>query len=302
MSISVVIPVYNSEKYIEKCTLSVLKQSEVVEVIIIDDGSSDRSRSIIQELSLIDPRIQLHTHKGSKNKGSGISRNLGIQLATSLYITFLDADDYYLDDRFKNTIQYLDEATDGVYESLRVAQEATIKYPLDFHHVSQDVAPKNALEAIVTNKYGTVQLGGFTFKRDFIKSKNIQFSEHKRGQDLNLIYGACAFGRILLKSGPPVAVRSWHSDNVSHDKHQEKLDRVSISETWLNHMLQNNFSTVVNRYFLTNYLHYREGAINVESRVKRNMLKVIALMKLLVMQPKIIIKTIPYFNKQTPNN
>ena len=90
--ISVVVPVYNVEKYIEKCLMSIIKQTyKNLEIIIIDDGSSDNSLDICQKMANIDPRIIIH-HK--KNGGLSSARNYGLKKSKGDYVIFIDSDDY----------------------------------------------------------------------------------------------------------------------------------------------------------------------------------------------------------------
>lgn len=89
--ISVIIPVYNSEAYIEACINSIRNQTyPYLEILIIDDGSTDRSRTLCSELKIKDNRIQLISQK---NQGVSSARNRGIESATGKYIFFLDSDD-----------------------------------------------------------------------------------------------------------------------------------------------------------------------------------------------------------------
>ena len=95
--VTVIIPVYNTEKYLRECLNSVVKQSlRDIEIICVDDGSTDGSPSIIHEYAEADSRIKLLSQE---NKGSGPARNLGIKTALGEYISFMDADDYFPDDR-----------------------------------------------------------------------------------------------------------------------------------------------------------------------------------------------------------
>lgn len=93
--VSVIIPVYNAEKYIRECLDSVLDQTmNQLEVICIDDGSTDNSLHILQEYQLADARIKLISQK---NQGSGPARNKGLEEANGRYVAFLDADDFWHD-------------------------------------------------------------------------------------------------------------------------------------------------------------------------------------------------------------
>ena len=89
--LSVVIPCYNASSTIEECVLSVMDQSLTdLEIIVVDDGSTDDSLAICRSLSEEDDRISVYT---KENAGQGIARNFGMSHATGEYIAFVDADD-----------------------------------------------------------------------------------------------------------------------------------------------------------------------------------------------------------------
>ena len=89
--ISIIVPIYNAEKYIKKCVNSLINQTKKeLEIILINDGSTDDTLKILKEYK--DKRIKLFSNK---NQGIGKTRNFGISKATSEYIMFCDSDDYY---------------------------------------------------------------------------------------------------------------------------------------------------------------------------------------------------------------
>ena len=91
--VSVVIPVYNVEKYLRECVDSVINQTyRHIEIILIDDGSTDSGGDICDEYMSTDSRIRL-IHQ--ENHGLGNARNVGLRDATGKYIIFLDSDDYW---------------------------------------------------------------------------------------------------------------------------------------------------------------------------------------------------------------
>ncbi|MTC74108.1 glycosyltransferase [Providencia sp. wls1919] len=94
--VSIIIPAYNVEKYIKKCLTSVLEQTHTnIEVIIINDGSTDNTGNIIDTLLMNEKRAKiLHT----KNQGVSSARNLGIEKSTGEYLIFVDGDDYLAND------------------------------------------------------------------------------------------------------------------------------------------------------------------------------------------------------------
>ena len=99
MIISVVIPVYNAERYLQRCISSVQSQTySNWEMVLVDDGSKDNSLKICQENAAIDNRIKV-VHQS--NKGPGEARNVGIAATTGDYVVFVDADDYIDKDYFQ---------------------------------------------------------------------------------------------------------------------------------------------------------------------------------------------------------
>ena len=108
--ISVVLPVYNAEKYIRDALVDLTNQLyRDIEIIVIDDGSTDGSASIIQDFKENDDRIQfIHT----KNGGPSKARNLALEIAKGKYIRFIDADDRIPNDSMSNLINAYRENTD----------------------------------------------------------------------------------------------------------------------------------------------------------------------------------------------
>ena len=92
VKVSVIVPVYNVEKYLDRCLDSIINQTlNEIEIILVDDGSTDSSGEKCDEYKKKDLRIKV-IHK--KNKGLGYARNSGLEVATGKYIAFVDSDDY----------------------------------------------------------------------------------------------------------------------------------------------------------------------------------------------------------------
>ena len=104
--ISVIIPVYNVEKYLEKCVQSVINQTyKNLEIILVDDGSTDSSGKMCDEISKTDSRIKV-IHK--KNGGISDTRNAALKIATGDYFGFVDSDDYIASDMFETLCNLLE--------------------------------------------------------------------------------------------------------------------------------------------------------------------------------------------------
>lgn len=92
VKVSVIIPVYNVEPYLKQCMDSVVGQTlKDIEIICVDDGSTDNSLDILREYAAEDSRIQIIEQK---NAGAGAARNNGMRYATGKYLSFLDSDDF----------------------------------------------------------------------------------------------------------------------------------------------------------------------------------------------------------------
>lgn len=121
MKISVIVPVYNAEKYITQAVESALQFDEVHEIILVEDQSPDKALEICQQLAEKHGRVKLFQHPDKGNHGAGPTRNLGLEKATGDFIAFLDADDYYLPNRFDAEKElFKDPKVEGVYGALGV--------------------------------------------------------------------------------------------------------------------------------------------------------------------------------------
>lgn len=98
--ISVIVPIYNVEPYLMRCVDSIRRQTyQNLEIILVDDGSPDRCPQICEEIKAADPRVKV-IHK--ENGGQGMARNSGLDMATGVYVTFVDSDDWIGEDHIEN--------------------------------------------------------------------------------------------------------------------------------------------------------------------------------------------------------
>ncbi len=103
--LSVIVPVYNVERYIKSCLDSIINQSYCdLEIILVNDGSTDQSGRICKEYTLRDSRIRLIN---KQNGGLSSARNTGLEIAKGNYITFIDADDYSTKELYERGSQTL---------------------------------------------------------------------------------------------------------------------------------------------------------------------------------------------------
>lgn len=227
MDVSVIIPVYNAEKYIKKTIESCLRLPEVKEIVVVDDGYKDRSKEIVAEMAKMNPIIKLYEHPNNENRGAGMSRNLGILKATQKYIAFLDADDYFSSNRFVKDKDVLENNPDadgsynaiGCYFYSELAKKKYLKYfPSTITTVNSSVnpTPNNLFKGLLgmISNYGYFHLDGLTVKRDSLLKNQIFFPSLKLHQDTVFIFQLAYYTRLYAAEiDIPVAYRGVHEEN-----------------------------------------------------------------------------------------
>ncbi len=176
--LSVIVPCYNSEKTIKRC-LDSIPNSEKVEIIIIDDCSTDNTKEIIEKYKRTSDK-NIILHENSENSGPGISRNNGIRISTGKYITFLDSDDMFLDGYYEEIKKIMDNNYDViVYNAKRLFNKCESEL---FMFFSNKIKPGkvDAKKALVFIKGCTC---GKVYKSAMIKKNSIKFGDLRRNED-----------------------------------------------------------------------------------------------------------------------
>lgn len=182
MKVSVIIPVYNSEKYLDRCLNSLIKQSySDIEVIIIDNGSKDNSINIIKEYSKNDNRIKMYTCNTS---GASSARNLGLNNASGEYALFVDSDDYISEDYVEKMISYVKSKKTMVLCNNQEIWEDRIDERQLFENVDDEILSKEeVIKEIASGKAGLVC--SKLIDLSIVKENNIQFDTNvKLSEDL----------------------------------------------------------------------------------------------------------------------
>ncbi|MFP3832300.1 glycosyltransferase [Chryseobacterium sp. SIMBA_028] len=226
MKISVVIPVYNAEKYVSHAVDSALQLEEVYEIILIEDKSPDNALAVCQQLAKKHERVKLYQHPDKENHGASPSRNLGIEKSTGDFIAFLDADDYFLSNRFDAEKElFKNPKVEGVYGALGVqyySEKAKQQYYQLFGDrlttVYKKYDPKDVFpgQLHMLGSFGLFSIDTLTVRRDsLIKKMNPLFKSHLRLHEdteflFRLSYYLDLYPGILDKA---VAIRGVHENN-----------------------------------------------------------------------------------------
>lgn len=183
--VSVIVPIYNNERDLKRCVDSIVNQTyKKIEIILIDDGSTDNSASICDEYMKIDNRIKV-IHK--KNGGVSQSRNFGLKESTGKKIIFVDSDDYIANNYIERLMTYekLDLVISGYFtvsdKGKKQYMVKNSKY-MDKKDILKDLTRKNEI-----NFYSVPYLK--LFDKNIIDKNNIRFNEQiEYGEDTCFVY------------------------------------------------------------------------------------------------------------------
>lgn len=220
--VSVIIPVYNAERYLEQCVRSVLGQDMIsLEVILVDDGSEDGSVTIIEGLQAEDARVRLIRQS---HEGAGEARNKGLATARGTYVQFLDSDDWADSSMLSAMVANAEENDSDIvvtqaYEFDDEAnREWLVSWVCKYYLLPNGVfswrdVPEHiftAFPALVWNKL---------FRRDFIDREGIKFQAIPRSNDVYFMgTAAVAARRISVQKGAYVHHRVSNPDSCQATK------------------------------------------------------------------------------------
>ncbi|MEN2281290.1 glycosyltransferase [Algoriphagus sp. SE2] len=209
--VSVIIPVFEAEEYIEEAVKSTLGFSEIGEVILVEDGSKDNSFLKCKKLESDFEFIKLVSHTNRENKGASASRNLGIKLANFPFIAFLDADDYFQPNRFKSFRDFFEKSIDfdGIYEPVQYFNGSQKIY-----RIKKNIPPEKLLHYLIRGTYGHFHTNGLLVKKDLLIKAGLFNESLRLHQDSELWLKLAFYGRLVSGNiNTPVAMVRVHSGN-----------------------------------------------------------------------------------------
>ena len=183
--ISVIVPVYNTEKYVRRCVESILGQSyRDLEIILVDDGSQDSSGKICEQLAAEDGRVKVIRQA---NSGVSAARNAGLDAANGEYITFADSDDYMSPGMIRRLYEILRENGAGISSCEYTSDESELGAAQDAAPIVFDAA--GGIGDMLCNRSITYAVCTKLFTRSIIN--NLRFcTEYSHNEDLLFCYEA----------------------------------------------------------------------------------------------------------------
>lgn len=190
---SIILPVYNVEKYLEECLMSISNQTvKNIEIICVDDGSTDNSLSILESFKEYDNRVIILRQK---NKGPGAARNMGLDVARGKYVIFIDADDFVDSRLIEKSTRKLEATSSEIliyryshYDD-KIQKTYNEKRGITYRYLPE-VDPFSSKDTESIFSITIPATWNKVFLREFIQKNGIQFLEIMRAADLYFVYTA----------------------------------------------------------------------------------------------------------------
>lgn len=272
--ITIIVPVYNVEKYIEKCIDSILAQSFVnFELILIDDGSTDSSNKICDEYLKKDSRV-IVVHK--ENGGLSSARNVGLAMAKGEYIAFVDSDDYIEKDMYKILIENIEKTNSDIsicsiylqYDNKTIIQG---KSDNSLEILTREQA---LFETCIGKKFKEFAVNKL-YKRELFKT--IRFPEGRIFEDAYVFYKLVDKSNRISLINTPLYYYLQREDSISKGEFKEKkLDLIDANKEILNFIKKeypkltesanykyiNSIFTIINEIIISNSFNDKRNIID----------------------------------------
>ena len=186
MKLSVIIPVYNTEKYIEKCLNSIANQTmKDLEIIIVNDGSKDKSEEAINQWIESNKNIDAKYFK-KENGGLSDARNFGVKKATGKYISFVDSDDYLEEDLYENLEKYMDQEIDLIkFKMTTFTPKGEIIEKLD-GPIFEKIAGEEAFGKLCTQDKFLEVACIYLYRKEFFEKEKFEYEVGTYHEDFGL--------------------------------------------------------------------------------------------------------------------
>ena len=282
--ISVIVPIYNAEKYLKKCLNSIIHQNfNDLEILCINDGSTDNSFKIIQNFSKKDNRIKIFN---TPNNGQGSARNLGLKHATGEYVSFIDADDWIIDDAYEK-LYYKSHKYDldmlffqminYINSSGKLVESDLYNYDLLSNNFDIDIpfSSNDASEFLFNIAVCPVSK---LYKRKFLMENNILFPEGIIFEDNVFFYNAFLKANKISFINEHFYFRRRHSESITQNISEKSFDIVPATNELLMLFKKNNwyseykislinhsFSMILEWFFKSKLILYEDFYIKIKS-------------------------------------
>lgn len=269
--LSVIVPIFNSEKFLKRCIESIINQKyKNIELILVDDYSNDQSKNICQYYCKIDSRIKYY--RLDSNKGVSFARNYGLKKVNGKYVTFVDSDDYVDENIYTAIINKINDVEMVIIDMIEICKNNKIQSFQKINSISEnkvflrkEIQPQELFE-IAGSVWRNVYLNKIIKENEIEFPIGVTLSEDRV---FNLKYISCIKRYIYISE--PLYFRFVHPDSTVHkykkDMFKEVLSSNLLIEDTVRRYWDENF---VQPYYYIFCLSYIACVRNILRKENRN--------------------------------
>ena len=238
--ISVIVPVFNVEKYLDKCICSILNQTYTrLEVILVDDGSSDNSGTICDKWCARDNRVSvLHI----ENSGAGSARNSGYEISNGEWISFIDSDDYIEEHMYEILLSFADSETDLIECSILKTADDNARFVVECNKSPVKCDSEYAMRCNITENMFLQTPPNKIYRRQVVD--NVKFPIGKMIDDDFWTYRVIHNCRKLVHIDAKLYAYRQHEQSVMHRKYCEQRLDVLDAKMGRFQLIQNDYQSI----------------------------------------------------------
>ena len=239
--VTVIVPVYNADAYLEKCIGSLLAQTiDSIEVILIDDGSADRSGEICDKYGEKYDNIKvLHI----ENSGPSKARNLGVKIASGEYIGFADADDYVIPTMYETLYTKAKQTQSDIVMCSYNIDKGTSMYKIGMNYLSEYCGHRAIVSGLLTRYYQREHTGLYSvcnklFSKDMVYEYSLHFNEDLiRAEDAWFVFDSLKAANKVTFIDEPLYIYRQVSTSTMHTIQSDRYER---SKAFRNKLFDSN--------------------------------------------------------------
>ena len=249
--ISVIVPVFNVDSFLNRCIRSIVQQKyTALEIILVDDGSTDKSPQICDEWAKKDKRIKvIHT----KNGGGGKARNIALDIAKGEFIGFVDSDDYIASDFYKHLMNLFTDEIDIAECSYLETEEDNVEFLDSDSGKIMKYTAAEAMKENIQDHFFRQLIWNKLYRRNVIA--DIKFPEDKKIDDEFWTYQVIGNARALIRSNAKLYAYRQQEKSVMHslkpDKRLQALEAKIKRHEYVCHYFPELFSKSLNNLWFS---------------------------------------------------
>lgn len=227
--LSIIVPIYNVEKYLERCIRSLLVQdieSSDYEIVMVNDGSTDNSFALAQKLCNLATNVKLVTRE---NGGLAAARNTGIENASGKYLMFVDSDDYLMPNILKNLLSIAEEKNLDVCEARMKVMKENGTYQ---EGLIQPFSPSEVVDGEYALLHGVniASVCGMLYSSEFISNNHLRFTEGMTHEDVDFNTRVYPIAQRICFTDIISYVYFWNGESLNRSINIKKVKKALMDD------------------------------------------------------------------------